>query len=173
MFMKHETIVQGGIAPVLERIRSEYAQLLHARKLSLERLFSSKVFSFPEFCKDFKPHPQSDRLKEDADAFSRRFGTWLERSRHFINCAWYLYPSGEFNRVLSITKNLSVGFYLNDVMGRDVFTQLPEPEQRTARTIIGNMALLDERLTVAPDAHPLEHANAEVLREFKNASPKP
>ena len=157
---------------VLDRIKTEYATLLGRKAFSLDALFSTKAVRFGECCKDFKPHAQSERLKADADAFSQRYGTWLEMSRHFINCAWYLYPTADFGRVLTITKNLSLGFYLNDVMGRDVFPSLPADEQLASRKMIENMALLDEGLVIAPDAHPLELANAEVLREFREHSPK-
>jgi hypothetical protein len=111
-------------------------------------------------------------LKKDAEAFGQRYGTWLENSRHFINCASYLYPAAQFERVLTITKNLSIGFYLNDVMGRDVFKSLSPEQQQASRKMIDNMALLDESLSIAPNAHPLERANAELLQDFKNNSPK-
>ena len=146
--------------------------LLGRKTYSLDALFSTEALRFGEFCKDFQPHAQSERLKTSADVFSQRYGAWLEMSRHFINCAWYLYPTADFGRVSTITKNLSLGFYLNDVMGRDVFTSLPADEQLASRTMIENMALLDEELSVAPDAHPLELANAEVLREFRENSPQ-
>lgn len=169
--MKQEQLVQAEVLSVLDRIKSEYASLIKIKTLSLEALFSSSALRFGEFCKDFQPHAESEKLKVDADAFSKQYGAWLEMSRHFINCAWYLYPSGDFNRVLTITKNLSLGFYLNDVMGRDVFTALPPEEQAASRQMIENMALLDEDLGLPGDAHPLEHANVEVLKEFKRHSP--
>jgi hypothetical protein len=170
--MKQEHIVQAEALSVLDRIKIEYATLVQLKMLSLDALFSSNVLRFGEFCKDFKPHPESERLKADADAFSAQYGAWLELSKHFINCAWYLYPAADFDRVLTITKNLSVGFYLNDVMGRDVFNALSPEEQVASRKMIENMALLDEKLDIPADAHPLEHANANVLKEFRNKSPK-
>jgi Terpene synthase family 2, C-terminal metal binding len=169
--MKQEQIAQAAVLSVLDRIKSEYVSLTQLKTLSLEALFSSSALHFGEFCKDFKPHAESERLRVDADAFSKQYGTWLEMSRHFINCAWYLYPAADFGRVLTITKNLAVGFYLNDVMGRDVFTALAPEEQAASRKMIENMALLDENLVLRGDAHPLEHANVEVLKEFKRHSP--
>jgi len=170
--MKQEQIVQAAALSVLDRIKLEYAALVQRRTLSLEALFSSRALHFGEFCKHFNPHAESERLKAKAAAFSEQYGTWLERSKHFINCAWYLYPHADFDRVLTITKNLSVGFYLNDVMGRDVFNALSPEEQAASRKMIENMALVDETLTVQRDAHPLEHANAAVLKEFRDKSPR-
>jgi hypothetical protein len=170
--MKQEQIVQAEVLSVLDRLKLEYATLVRRRTLSLEALFSSGALHFGEFCKDLRPHPESERLRADAAAFSGQYGTWLELSKHFINCAWYLYPHGDFSRVLTITKNLSVGFYLNDVMGRDVFNALSPEEQAASRRMIENMALLDETLTLLPDAHPVEHANAAVLKEFRDGSPR-
>jgi len=169
--MKQEQFVQAAALSVLDRIKSEYSSLVQFKTLSLEALFSSSALHFGTLTQHFRPHAQSERLKADADAFSAQYGAWLELSKHFINCAWYLYPSGDFDRVLTITKNLSLGFYLNDVMGRDVFTALSPEDQRASRKMIENMALLDESLTLAPDAHPLERANVEVLQEFKGISP--
>jgi hypothetical protein len=170
--MQKEQNSRGTVSPVLERIQREYAELLQSTPFSLQKLFSPDGFQFDEFCRDFSPHPQSDQLKKDAEAFGQRYGTWLDNSRHYINCAWYLYPTAHFERVLTITKNLSVGFYLNDVMGRDVFNSLTPEEQCMSRKMIENMALMDHTLYTAPDAHPMELANAEILREFRDHSPK-
>lgn len=170
--MKQEQFVGPEALSVLDRIKIEYATLVRRGTLSLEALFSSSALHFGDFCKDFKPHPESERLKADAAGFSSQYGTWLEPSKHFINCAWYLYPHGDYDRVLTITKNLSVGFYLNDVMGRDVFNALPPEEQAVSRRMIENMALIDETLTLRPEAHPVEYANAAVLKEFRDRSPK-
>lgn len=156
----------------LERIKAQYADLLDAEPFCLERLFSPENFYFGEFCKDFRPHAESELIKKEAEAFGRHYGAWLENSRHYINVAWYLYPSADPGQVLTITKNLSLGFYLNDVMGRDVFPSLPVDEQIAARQMIENMALVDDRLHLRADAHPLEVANIEVLREFQRHSPK-
>jgi hypothetical protein len=57
-------------------------------------------------------------------------------------------------------------------MGRDIFKSLMHEQQRTSRSIIENMARLDETLEIPGNAHPLEMANAEILREFRNYSPK-
>jgi hypothetical protein len=170
--MKNDTTLQVGTRRALERIKKEYIDLLNAEPLCLERLFSPENFYFPEFCKDFRPHAESEGIKKEAEAFGRHYGAWLENSRHYINVAWYLYPSADARRALTITKNLSLGFYLNDVMGRDVFPSLPVSEQLSARQMIENMALLDETLQIRPDAHPLEVANMEVLQEFQHHSPK-
>lgn len=170
--MKHAQDVQWSAAAILERIQLEYAGLLKSAPLSLERLFSPESFRFDAFCRGYRPHPRAEGLRKDAEAFGQRYGTWLTNSRHYISCAWYLYPTADFDRVLTITKNLSLGFYLNDVMGRDVFKSLSPDKQHSSRKMIENMAFLDETLRVAPDAHPLETANAEILSEFRDNSPR-
>jgi hypothetical protein len=68
-------------------------------------------------------------------------------------------------------KNLILGFYLNDVMGRDVFKSLPVEQQQTSRKIIENMARLDETFYLPQNAYPLELVNVEVLKEFMDNSP--
>ena len=170
--MKNDPTLHGAAERALERIKADYADLLHAGPFCLERRFAPEHFHFGEFCKDFRPHAESEFIKKEAEAFGRRYGAWLENSKHYINVAWYLYPSANPAQALTITKNLSLGFYLNDVMGRDVFPSLPVDAQQAARQMIENMALLDEQLQLQPEAHPLEVANMEILREFKSHSPR-
>jgi len=68
-------------------------------------------------------------------------------------------------------KNLTLGFYLNDVMGRDTFHHLPADRQVSAREMILRMSQLDEMLHVGENAEPLEVVNAAILQEFKDHSP--
>ncbi len=171
--MNNDTTLHGHAWRTLARIKADYTDLLNAKPFCLERLFSPENFYFSEFCKHFRPHPESEGIKKAAEAFGRHYGAWLENSRHYINVAWHLYPSAHPAQALTITKNLSLGFYLNDVMGRDVFPSLPLGEQIAARQMIENMALIDDRLLIREDAHPLEVANLEILREFQLHSPKP
>lgn len=74
--------------------------------------------------------------------------------------------------MIPIMKNLIIGFYLNDVMGRDLFKSLSAKQQYDARQLIGNMANMNKNLFVASDAHPIEHLNAQILREFRENSPR-
>jgi hypothetical protein len=170
--MKHATHEVTGTSAIVRRIKDEHTELLNFEPFSLEKLLAPESFSFVEFCQGFKPHPEAEKLKSEAEHFGQKYGTWLANSKHYVNCAWYLYPSAQFEQVLTIAKNLSIGFYLNDVMGRDVFYALRLEDQEISRKLIDNMALLDDTLITSPDSHPLEHANAEVLREFKLNSPK-
>ncbi|MHA4812189.1 terpene synthase family protein, partial [Flavitalea flava] len=82
-----------------------------------------------------------------------------------------LYPDADFDRMLTMMKNLTIGFFLNDVMGRDNFKFLPEMQQVSARKMIQNMARLDDTLKISPEAALIEIANAEVLKDFKEQSP--
>ena len=170
--MKQETNDHVATSTILERIKIEYAELLYGSSLSLQNLFAPENFRFEEFCKNFNPHSQAEQLKKEAETFGQKYGAWLENSKHYISCAWYLYPTAHFKRVLAITKNLSIGFYLNDVMGRDVFSSLSPEDQKASRKMIENMALLDDSLSIPPNAHPLEVANAEILRDLRDNSPK-
>jgi hypothetical protein len=67
-------------------------------------------------------------------------------------------------------KNLTLGFYLNDVMGRDVFQFLSLEEQLAAEKMIRNMTRLGGDLELPAGAGAIEEANALVLREFRAQS---
>jgi hypothetical protein len=69
-------------------------------------------------------------------------------------------------------KNLTVGFYLNDIMGRDVFKYLPDQQQQDARRMIHKMGQLNESLVVSSDSNQVELANLSTLREFRENSPR-
>jgi len=170
--MKQEQIVQAEALSVLDRIRLEYAELVQSRTFSLEELFSPQDFQFDEFCKTFSVYPQSEELLNLSEAFGREHGVWQAYTKYYINCAFLLYPRGRFERMLTILKNLTVGFYLNDIMGRDLFKFLSPEEQKRARKLIKNMADLDETADPGSDAGPIEIANAIALREFRDAAPR-
>jgi hypothetical protein len=170
--MKHEHVVQAEELSVLDRIKSEYAELAQSRTFSLEELFSPQAFQFDEFCKTFSGYPQSEELQQLSEAFGREYGVWQAHTKYYINCAFLLYPRGCFDRMLTILKNLTVGFYLNDIMGRDVFKFLSPEEQKRARKLIKNMADLDETIDPGREAGPIEIANAIALREFRDAAPR-
>jgi hypothetical protein len=170
--MKYEQIVQAETSFVLDRIKIEYAELVQSRTFSLEELFSPKAFQFDEFCKTFSSYAQSDELQKLSEVFGREYGVWQAHTKYYINCAFLLYPHGRFDRMLTILKNLTVGFYLNDIMGRDLFKFLSLEEQKRARKLIKNMADLDESTDPGQDAGPIETANAIALREFRDAAPR-
>src|ERR1700761_2495409 len=170
--MKQEQIVQAEALSVLDRIKLEYAELVQSRTFSLEELFSPEDFQFDEFCKTFSMYPQSEELLGLTEAFGREYGVWQAQTKYYINCAFLLYPRGRFDRMLTILKNLTVGFYLNDIMGRDLFKFLSPAEQKNARKLVKSMADLDEPADAGPDASPIEIANAIALREFRDAAPR-
>ena len=68
-------------------------------------------------------------------------------------------------------KNLTIDFYLNDVMGRDVFHLLPPEKQKEAKQIIQRMGKYDSQLHISPLAPDMEKANTEVLRDFRDSAP--
>jgi hypothetical protein len=170
--MKQEQTVQEELLSSLDRIKLEYAELVHTSSFSLEELFSPDDFQFNDFCRSFHPYPQGEELLARSEAFGREFNVWQANTRHFINCALLLYPNARVERMLTIMKNLTVGFYLNDAMGRDLFKFLDPAEQKDARKLIKNMADLDEAITLPPDAGPIEIANALTMREFRDSAPR-
>ena len=170
--MQDEQFVPVAAPSTLEQIKLEYAELVYSRTFSLEELFSPADFEFNDFCKTFTPYPQGDELLQLSESFGREYGVWQTYTRYYINCALLLYPNADFNRMLTIMKNLSVGFYLNDLIGRDMFKFLSPDEQKQARRLIKSMADQDENAEISPQASRIEIANALVLREFRDAAPR-
>jgi hypothetical protein len=170
--MKPEQDVQVIAQAILRRITLEYADLLSSSPFSIQQLLTPDHFRLDEFCKEFYPHPQSDELKRIAEIFGQDYGIWLANAKHHITCALFLYPTAHSERMFTMMKNLIIGFYLNDTMGRDAFKFLSHEEQQKSRRMIRNMADLNEDLHIPSDAHPIEVANAEALMEFRDGSPR-
>src|ERR1700760_2951241 len=170
--MQDEQFVPVAAPSTLEQIKHEYAELVYSRTFSLEELFSPADFEFNDFCKTFTSYPQGDELLQLSESFGREYGVWQTYTRYYINCALLLYPNADFNRMLTIMKNLTVGFYLNDLIGRDMFKFLSPDEQKQARRLIKSMADQDENAEISPQASRIEIANALVLREFRDAAPR-
>lgn len=171
--MKHAPALQGKACLVLQRIQQEYANLItSSTSFSLQELFNSDEVRLEDYCKEFSPHPQSSELRRIAETFGRQHEVWLANAQHHISCALFLYPTADFERMLTMMKNLVIGFYLNDVMGRDLFQFLTPEQQQESRKMIQGMANIDESLCISSDAHRIELVNANVLREFRDNSPK-
>jgi hypothetical protein len=169
--MKKELPVQAAVSSILERAQHDYRELVRWSTFSLQKLFSPAHFHFDEFCKGFSPHPDSARLTQLAQHFGEEHDIWLPNAKGHVSCALFLYPRAHPDRMFAIMKNLIMDFYFNDVMGRDLFKSLSANQQRDARQLIGSMANIRDSLIVPSDAQPVEHLNAQVLREFRENSP--
>ena len=163
------TIQEDTSISNLLRIRSEYRLLLQSPPLSLRELLQPDGFSFEEFCKGFRPHRRGKELQELIMQFGKKNGIWFANSIEHVSCALFVYPSGTFDRMLPIMKNLTFGFYLNDVMGREYFQYLSPANQVSARQLIQQMT--ESSLDVPDSFLPLAKLNAAILREFKDHSP--
>jgi hypothetical protein len=157
----------------LNRLNADYYDVMSSSKrFSLQSLFNSDAIRLDEFCKEFSPHPQGEELKEQVESYSKSNGVWLSNATHHLSCALFLYPGAEPQRMLTMMKNLTIDFYLNDVMGRDTFKFLTIEEQASATEMIQRMSNMNASLYADREAPILEIANAEVLREFKESSPE-
>lgn len=170
--MKKVQSISERAFSTMSKIRGAYEQMIAGPAISLETLFSPDGFRFDQFCKEFSMHPESGMLKERIREFGEANGCWLPGAKHHISCALYLYPGADTYRMFCMMKNLTLGFYLNDVMGRDTFMHLPADRQDSARAMILRMSRLDAALHVEADAEPLEVVNAGILREFRDHSPQ-
>jgi hypothetical protein len=170
--MKKEQSLQEKAFSTMSRMHADYARLLSGSPLSVEALISPDNFRFDRFCREFSAHPDSEELKMRIQEFGEASGCWLPGAKHHISCALYLYPGADTYRMFCMMQNLTLGFYLNDVMGRDTFQYLPVEQQVSAREMILRMSRLDASLDVGVDAAPLERVNAGILQAFRDHSPR-
>jgi hypothetical protein len=170
--MKKVLPLKEAVSSILQRAQLDYRELAESTTFSLKELFSPAHFRFDEFCRGFAPHPESARLTQLAQHFGEEHDIWLPNAKGHVSCALFLYPGAHPDRMIAIMKNLIMDFYLNDVMGRDLFKSLTANQQRDARQLIGSMANIRENLILPSDAQPIEHLNAQVLREFRENSPE-
>ncbi|KFF02170.1 terpene synthase family protein [Chryseobacterium luteum] len=163
--MKSESLFDSSF---FKYIKEEYDELQSAQ-LSLKEMLSPEINS-EEFSKEFSIHLQNKNLKNDIQEYGEKHNIWLPNSHQHITCAFFLFPNGIPEKVLSIGKNLTYCFYLNDIMGRDTIKFLSPDQYENAKAIVDNISKLNEDLLVSPKADPLEFLNIDMLKEFKNNS---
>ncbi len=169
--MKHN--VQMLAHASMQKMQKEYAVMMRegVAPFSLFQLFNQEEFRLDEFCQSFRPHPYSRQLKRGAQEFCERYGIWLENAEHYVTCAIYLFPTANLYRMNNILKNCTVDFFLNDTMGREVFTHLSASEQERSNAIRQRIGSMDYPFENAPGAHGVEMANAEMLLDIYHTSP--
>ncbi|HVI47212.1 MAG TPA: hypothetical protein VM802_20205 [Chitinophaga sp.] len=165
--------VQMAAYARMQQIKKEYSTMMYegSTGMSLQELFNHEQFQLEEFCQSFRPHPYSRQLKRFAQEFGEQYDIWLANAEHYITCAIYLFPTANLYRMVTILKNCAVDFYLNDVMGREVFAHLSKGEQRAANVIRKRIAALETPFHTVPQAHNIERANAEMMREMSETAP--
>ncbi|TWF33919.1 hypothetical protein FHW36_111110 [Chitinophaga polysaccharea] len=169
--MKHN--VQMLAHSRMQKMQKEYVAMMANGDVcfSLFQLFNHDEFRLDEFCQSFRPHPYSRQLKRAAQEFCEKYDIWLENAEHYVTCAIYLFPTANLYRMINILKNCTVDFYLNDTMGREVFTHLSAAEQQKCNVIREHMARLDSPFICQPDVADVERANAEMMSDIRNTSP--
>lgn len=156
----------------LKRLRQGYRWLQKAGfTCSLLRLIDDPRHPLRDYCRPFRPHPDTEEIIRASREFCSRYGIWLPGAEHYITCQLFLYPEAGTERILYMTWNNAVDYYCNDTMGRDLFNNLSPAGQEQATAIIARMAALDERLEPGTGASDLEQANAQMLRQLKRLSP--
>lgn len=170
--MQHSVQLATSLA-TMQKIQQEYAFLMSQGTtcFSLQDLFNNEQFQLEEFCQSFRPHAYARQLKRSAQEYGQQYNIWLPNAEHYITCAIYLFPTANLYRMVAILKNCAVDFYLNDTMGREVFAHLSKGEQLAANAIRERMAKLDLPLHLPVDAHFVEEANAEMMRDICHTSP--
>lgn len=169
--MRLELNVQEASCLVLNRIQPEYRELLKTRSpFSLLDLLSPEAARLDEYCKPFVPHPDSEAMKKSVKRFCDDFGIWLPGAEHYITCAMYLFPTAPLSRIIPVVKNNVIDFYLNDIMGREVFPHLPLLQKTLYSNIKERMSKLSTCRMLHTEAKPIEIANFEMLNEIAGTS---
>src|SRR5882757_2417676 len=169
--MRLELNVQAASCAVLNRILPEYRELTASRfPFSLLELLSPGQVRLDEYCKPFVPHPDAGSLKKSIKAFCDGYGIWLPGAEHYITCAMYLFPSAALSRIIPVVKNNVIDFYLNDIMGREVFPHLPILQKTLYGNIKERMSALAQYRALSADVKPIEIANFEMLNDIASTS---
>ncbi|RFS20008.1 hypothetical protein DVR12_19985 [Chitinophaga silvatica] len=166
------SIKSTSVAEPLKNLQEDYQALVNAGfSCSIAAFINDRRYPLKQYCKPFSPHPRSEEIISVARLFCKEHGIWLDNAQHYITCQLFLYPSASFERILVMTKNNAIDYYLNDTMGRDLFKNLSASERESAAQIIKRMASLDTSLTLQPESELIEEANVKMLREIqKNSS---
>jgi hypothetical protein len=164
--------VQGISYPLMVRIRQEYEQLVGSGiSISMASLLSSSDLDIDTYSNDFTAHSFVSTLSKTAKKFCESYGIWLPGSEHYITCAMFLFPHAPLFRIIPILKNNAIDFYLNDVMGREVYPHLPLEKKIRYNDIRIRMSSHCGWNEMKDDAEPVELANRETLKEMQYISP--
>jgi hypothetical protein len=158
---------------LLAQTRKEYLFMQQTGfQFSITNLLKETGSQLKEYCRSFGKHPDSIQLTGLTKQYCEQYNIWLPNAIHHISCELFLYPHADFDRLLTMMKHLAIDFYLNDVMGRDLFKSLSLDEQEAADILVYRMAAIDETLITSADAQPIEIANRELLGVMKDTSPE-
>lgn len=156
------------------RIQAQYRELIATGTMfSIADLLNFDSFVLKDYCQTLNPHPQSETIIKIAQQFCEEHGIWIEQAKHYITCELFLYPDAEFDRLVSMVENNAIDYYLNDIIGRDLFGQLNADEQSEARELMKRMSNVDGNLLLPENATSVEKANIEILKFMKSTSPLP
>ncbi|MBC9909100.1 terpene synthase family protein [Chitinophaga varians] len=154
------------------QIHMQYRELISAEtSFSIEKLLNFGDFTLKDFCQRLNPHPESETIIKIAQQFCEKYGIWIEQAKHYITCELFLYPDAAFDRIVVMVENNAIDYYLNDIIGRDLFSHLNAEKQFKARELMKRMSTVDYNLRLPNDATPVEIANIELLQFIKNTSP--
>src|SRR5579863_9106883 len=138
--MQYAPATQGTPRAVLDLLKRDYFNLLESHSIySVRELLNSDVINLDFYCTQYRIYPEVHSSIAAAKQFGEKYGIWLPSTSTSIQCAFLLYPGADFQRMLTIIKNLVIGFYLNDTIGRDLFRFLTPEEQKNARRMIERM----------------------------------
>lgn len=159
-----------AVASALDLVQKEYSELLRlTTEFSLLSLFQSPDFKFDAFCRDFVPHPDIAELKRTTIDFGKEFGILLPNAEHYVTCAMFLFPAAPMDKIIRLSKNYAVDFYLNDTMGREA-KPTTEEKQRLYE-IRDRLAAVGDDLEPIGNISTAEKANLTVLGEIAATSP--
>jgi terpene synthase-like protein len=170
--MTNEQPVRDTAFAVLSNLQKEYVSLLKTSTcFSLLELISSEQFRVEVYCKGYSPHGQIGEIKQIAKDFGEEYGILLSNAEQYLTCAMFLFPTAPFQRLITIAKIYAIDFYLNDKMGRDIFSRNSESENLAK--IKERIAGLSNNLSIdAAAISQVEKANLEVLRDIATHSPQ-
>src|SRR6185437_15322289 len=168
--MKHSINTAVVVGSAMERLNKEYREILDlTTPISLLHLFNSEFLDFEDYCKDYSPHPAISNLKQLTLQFAEQYAILLPHAESYITCVMFLFPHATLDKIIPLSKNYAIDFYLNDTMGRE--TQPTEKERQHLYEIRARLFAYGSRLDPERTQSLPERANIEVLAQISYAAP--
>jgi hypothetical protein len=158
---------------LLANMREEYvllAEELAAAPLVLADLLASDVCYLPDYCRNYKPHPDAALIHSHARQFAEHHNIWIPSTEYYISCQTYLYPIAVLDRIKVVNENFMLTFYMNDTFGREKFAKLSILEQNRVTALQDRLLLSGDDLVADRDAGREERSNVAASTAIRNLS---
>ena len=167
------SLIMAGTDHVAKKLNDIQQAILNrdqSSRYSLQKLFSSETFDLSHFSRQFLASPNLQPLTTATRAFCDQYQISLPTTEQYLSCAMFLFPGADISRGINLGKLYAVDFYLNDLMGREVFTKEPGWQSPVFSNLKTFLSMLRRKFVLRPSPSLVEIANFEALQGIASAS---